>query len=214
LIFRCQIGEKFTGRSEVFAFEMDEAYDDVGYLNAGVVDVVLDTDLVAALVGVWTKETLEGIAENGVAEMADVRGFVGVDAGVLDQAEAGATDIGVLIGGDSAHGSSAIEADVEVSGSGDFYAGNALEIGKNSGEFGCELCCDDARSLAKALGQLEGDREGELAESDAGRLLNRELREGDVVLREKNGLNVGQERLLNCAIHAWSSPLGKSLGLS
>ena len=74
---------------EVFAFEMHEADDDIGDLHAGVVDVVLDADgLVAGLEAVRAEQAGEGVAEDGIAQVADVRGFVGVDAGVLDEAEA------------------------------------------------------------------------------------------------------------------------------
>ncbi len=60
--------------------------------------------------------------------MADVRGLVGIDAGVLDEAEAGAADVGMLVGGDAADGGGAVEADVEVAGSGDFNAGYTFEL--------------------------------------------------------------------------------------
>ena len=40
--------EEFAGGGEVFAFEVDEADDDVGDLDSGVVDVVLHADFVAA----------------------------------------------------------------------------------------------------------------------------------------------------------------------
>ena len=43
-----EFGEEFAGGGEGFAFEVDEADDDVGDLNAGVVDVVLHADFVAA----------------------------------------------------------------------------------------------------------------------------------------------------------------------
>ena len=72
---------------------MKQADDDVGYLHAGVVDVILHDGGIAGLVAVWTKETREAVAEDGVAKMADVRGLVGVDAGVLDEAQAGAADV-------------------------------------------------------------------------------------------------------------------------
>ena len=57
-------------------------------------------------------------------------GFVGIDAGVLDEAEAGAADVGVLVGGDAADGGGAVETDVEVACSGDFDAGDAFEFGE------------------------------------------------------------------------------------
>ena len=55
-----------------------------------------------------------------------MRGLVGVDAGVLDEAEAGAADVGVLVGGDVTDDGGAVEADVEVAGASDFYAGDAF----------------------------------------------------------------------------------------
>src|SRR5216683_2778417 len=202
-----ELGEEFASAIEGLAFEMDEADDDIGYLHAGVVDVVLDADLVAALVVVGAKEALEGVAEDGVTEVADMRGLVGVDAGVLDEAEAGAADLGVLVGRDAADGGGAIEADVEVARSGDLDAGYSLEFGERRGQLCCKLGRDGARGFAEALGQLEGNGEGKLAEGDAGRLLDGQLSKGDVVLREEDGLDAGQKRLLDCAIHASGSPL-------
>ena len=64
-----------------FAFEVQEADDHVGHLHAGVVDVVLHIDLLAG----GAQQAHEGVAQNGVAQMADVRGLVGIDAGVLHQ---------------------------------------------------------------------------------------------------------------------------------
>ena len=43
-----EFGEEFAGGGEIFAFEVDEADDDVGDLDSGVVDVVLDAYVVAA----------------------------------------------------------------------------------------------------------------------------------------------------------------------
>ncbi len=62
-------------------FKMHEAHDHVGHLHAGVVDVVLHVDFLTGS----AKETDEGVSENGIAKVADVRGLVGIDAGVLDQ---------------------------------------------------------------------------------------------------------------------------------
>ena len=63
------------------AFEMEEADDHVGDLDAGVVDVVLHVDFLAG----GAEQADECVAEDGVAQVADVRGLVGIDAGVLDQ---------------------------------------------------------------------------------------------------------------------------------
>jgi hypothetical protein len=120
-----EFGEKFTCAGEVFVFEVDEAYDYVCDLDAGVVDVVLYAYFITGLVRVGTEEALEGVAEDGIAEMADVGGFVGIDAGVFDEAEAGTADVGVLVGGDATDGDGAVETDVEIACSGDFDAGYA-----------------------------------------------------------------------------------------
>ena len=76
-----------------FLLQLDEADNDVGNLHAGVVDVVLDIDGVTG----GAQQAHEGIAEDGVAQMADVRGLVGIDAGVLDQNFA--ADIGCAFAG-------------------------------------------------------------------------------------------------------------------
>ena len=60
---------------------MEEADDYIGDLHTGVVDVVLDIDFLSG----GAEETDEGVAEDGVAQVADVGGLVGIDAGVLDQ---------------------------------------------------------------------------------------------------------------------------------
>ena len=172
-----KLGEEFAGGGERLAFEVDEADDDVGHLHAGVVDVVLNADADAGLVAIGTQETLEGVAEDCVAQVADMRGLVGINAGVLDEAEAGASDVGVLIGGDAPDGGGTVETDVQVTSSCDFNRGNAFEFGavrcQFGGEFRGQFSSDGAGGFAEALGQLEGDGKRELAESDAGRLLDR-----------------------------------------
>ena len=65
---------------EVLAFELAEADDDVGDLDAGVVDVVLNLDRRAR----EAEQPAERVAERGVAQVADVRGLVRVDGRVLD----------------------------------------------------------------------------------------------------------------------------------
>ena len=72
----------------------------------------------------------------------------------------------------------------------------------------CELPGDDARGLAEALGELEGDGGGELAEADVGRLLESDAGEVKAIGLLENGLEREDEILLDGAIHAWSSPRG------
>ena len=195
------LDEQLVDAGEREAEEMGEADDDVRDLDAGIVDVVLDADLPAGFVAVAAQEAGEGVAEDGVAEMADVRGFVGVDAGVLDETETGTAEIGVLVAGHALDDEGAVEPDVEVAGAGNLKGGDAGQVGELRGQGLLQLLSDDAGSLAEALGQLKGDGQGELAEDDGWRLLDGKLGEGEVVTCEQDGLEPGQQHLLKRAIH-------------
>src|ERR1700739_4891277 len=59
---------------------MQKAENYVRDLDAGVVDVVLNLDVPAGV----AEEGHESVAQHRVAQVADVRGFVRVDGGVLD----------------------------------------------------------------------------------------------------------------------------------
>ena len=61
-------------------FQVMEAHHHIGHLHAGIVDVILHFHAVPA----GTQHTHECIAQRGVAQMPDVRRFVGIDIGVLD----------------------------------------------------------------------------------------------------------------------------------
>ncbi len=61
---------------------MQKSHHHIGHLHAGVVDVVLHIHLLPG----GAQQAHERIAQNGVAQVADVRGLVGIDAGVLDEA--------------------------------------------------------------------------------------------------------------------------------
>jgi hypothetical protein len=63
-----------------FLFEKMKPGHHVGNLHAGVVDVVLHFHAIAR----GAQHADEGVAQHRVAQMADVRGFVGIDVGVLD----------------------------------------------------------------------------------------------------------------------------------
>ena len=60
--------------------------------------------------------------------MPDVGGLIGIDAGVLDEAKAGAADVGVLVGGDAAGGGGAVQADVEIACAGDLDGGDSAVL--------------------------------------------------------------------------------------
>ena len=75
-----RIVDPLLDRGRVFLEQMLERDDDVGDLDAGVVDVVLDLDLFTLV----AQATGQRVAEDGVAEVADVGGLVRVDVRVLD----------------------------------------------------------------------------------------------------------------------------------
>ena len=64
-----------------FLFQMDKAHHHIGNLHAGVVNVVLDLHALAA----ETQQPHEGVAKDGVPQVADVRGLVGIDTRMLDE---------------------------------------------------------------------------------------------------------------------------------
>src|SRR5205807_7187966 len=65
---------------ERHVLDMHEAHDDIRDLHARIIDVVLHLDAIAGSLENFD----EGVANNGVAHVADVRGLVGIDAGMLD----------------------------------------------------------------------------------------------------------------------------------
>jgi hypothetical protein len=66
--------------SEIGLGQEEETDHDIRHLYAGVIDVVLDFDLVSDV----PKTSDQNITENGVPQVSDVGGLVGVDIGVLN----------------------------------------------------------------------------------------------------------------------------------
>src|SRR5262249_36887298 len=113
-----RVGEQRAHVGGGRVFEMVEADHYVGDLYAGVIDVVLDFDAIAA----GAQHAHEGVAEHGVAQVPDVGGFVRVDVGVLDD------DLFTrALGGFGRAGEqrravrAAVEADVDVAVAGDLH---------------------------------------------------------------------------------------------
>jgi hypothetical protein len=142
------------GRSLVFQ-EM-EAHHHVGHLHAGVVDVVLHLDLRRGS----AQHADEGVAQRGVAQVADMRGLVGIDVGVLDDnLSAGGVAVGhdrpqlIRIG-------SAVEPDIDVAVAGHLQRCHP----RNRPDLGGQLGGDFLRRLAQLFGKLEGCRHRDFAE--------------------------------------------------
>ncbi len=72
-------------RGQLLFRQEEEADDDVGHLDTGVVDVVLHLGAVTEP----AQAAHQHVPQHGVAQMTDVCGLVGVDVGVLDDDLAG-----------------------------------------------------------------------------------------------------------------------------
>ncbi len=156
-----------------------EADDDIGNLNARVIDVILDVNRIAA----GAQQANESVAENGVAQVPDVRGLVRVDGAMLDE---DLFLLGVLRSVDvvlekGVDGLAALEAGVDVSGSSNFEAIEALD----GSDVGDDFFGDLAWSFSEFLRQFEGKRQGIFAEFDLGRLFDDDIRQLNLVLLEQ-----------------------------
>ena len=157
--------------------EFLEADDDVGDLNAHVVDVVLHFDRRAAK----PEHPHQRVAERGVAQVADVRGLVGIDGRVLDDRffqSAGRLRRGVRHACDDKCRTFEIEIQVPVRRRND-----ALNAGDGA-DRGREILGDRSRRLSQRARELKGDRDRQVAERPVGRRLDRKRR------------NLGQPELL------------------
>jgi hypothetical protein len=130
-----------------------EADHHVGNLHAGVVDVVLDVDFPAG----GAQQADEGIAEDRVAQMADVRGLVGIDAGVLDQNLSRGTCRRLLVGSQRRCHPGAIDSDVQIARGRDLHLGDAFD----RTNFGA----DDFGNLERSGAQRLGKRKERMAKS-------------------------------------------------
>src|ERR1017187_4496774 len=146
---------------------MEEADDDIGYLDAGVVDVVLHVDLLAGS----AEEADKGVAENGVAEMTDVRCLVGIDAGVLDQNMSTFRWTAAFCACDGLHTGGTVKAGVNITRARNIKRRKATE----RAEGGDDLLSDDFGGSAELAGELERDGGSQLAELQLGRDLYREV---------------------------------------
>jgi len=155
------------GRREVA--QVDEAHHNVGELHSRVVDVVLDLHRVAE----GAQGAHQGVAEDGVAQVADVRRLVGVDVGVLDDhfllIFAGVGDQGLF---QEPRGQAApVEVEIEVSGPLDPYL--AHQVHPREGV--PQGLGDRPRVLLQAPGQVEGGGKGQISQLPAGRRLGHRL---------------------------------------
>ena len=147
---------------------MQESDDHIGDLHAGVVDVVLHIHFSAG----ETQQADEGIAQDGIAQVADVRRLVGIDAGVLDQNFAARHfDFGLSIGGQSGGQGRTIDPGIDIARAGEFEFLEAFD----RTESGDDFLRDFARGLAELLGEFKSQGQRVLSEFDFGGLLDDDL---------------------------------------
>ena len=137
--------------------EIGEPDHHVGHLHPGVVDVVLDLDLVAE----GPQDARQHVSEDGVAQMPDVRRLVGIDVRVLDDPLARALFGRQQVGLEQlAQDGSAIEEGIEKAGTLNPDLPDALRQLESVGDFGG----DQARRLLQLARQGHRHRRREIAE--------------------------------------------------
>ncbi len=171
-----------------FLLDVREADHHVGHLHARVVDVVLNVDFPARK----TQQPDKCVAENGVAQVSDVRSFVGIDARVLDQNLAG-RNLGrrLLVGGEGSSHPSPVDPDVQIAGRRNLHFGDAFD--------GTDLGPDGFGNLQRRRAQWLGERKNR----------NREVPEFD--LRRLFHDHAGQGRAGIRALQTLQHALGKTM---
>ena len=153
-----RVSDEFADFRSGFVFQKVEADDDIGNLNAGIIDVILDFHLAAG----GAQHADERIAQHRVAEVADVRRFIGVDVRVFHDHFTG----GLRGRGDGQQQTlrvtGAVKADVDITAASEFYGGDAA--------YGADIIDqflgDFARRLLELLRQLKSHGQGQFAEAE------------------------------------------------
>ena len=137
-------------------------------MHAGIVDVILNIDFPAC----ETQQADERIAENGIAQVSNVRGLVWIDAGVLDQNFAG-RNLGLrsFIGGERGSKLFALDSCVDVASTCEFEPLKVI----NRPDAGDNLFRNLSGRLAQLLGQLKSKWQCIFAKLDPRRLLDDDL---------------------------------------
>src|SRR4029077_17822542 len=110
------------------------------------------------------QQPYERVAERGITQMPDVRGFVGIDVGVLDHALrlSGRNFVRAGMRGlreRCREKSRAVEIEIDVAPTGQLCARDS----RNCGQFRSDLLRNLSWRTAQSLGLLKGDRRGYFA---------------------------------------------------
>ena len=157
---------------QVLFFQIHEADHHVGDLDAGIVDIILDFHPLADR----PQQASKGVAQNGVAQVSDVGGLVGVDIGVLENDLSRAGKGGSFPGWlqQSPENVIPLQEAIEVSGACHLHFGHTRNIGQVLHDFGSDL----TRRPFELLGQLEAKGKGQIAQFDPGWLFRDHLGQG------------------------------------
>ncbi len=188
--------DQLRNLSRVHVLQALEPDHDVGHLHAGVVDIVLDLDVFAG----GAQHAHKRVAENGVAQMADMRGLVRVDIGVLDDHLSRAGSGVALEFERGAAVGAAVEAHVDVAVSGNLESANA----GNRTDLRNQLRGDGPRRLPQLFGKLKGHRHGQFAEVRLPRLFEQHRRIDAMPLPHVSGEPLGN-LLFKTMKQCWSS---------
>ena len=147
-----------------FLLDVSEADHDVGYLHSGVIDIVLHVDFPARA----AQKPDECVAENGIAEVTDVRGLVGIDARVLNQDfSARSLADGFRGGGESGSHPCPIDTYIQIAGGSCLHFCNAFD----GADIGTDSFCDFQWGGAKRFSERK-NRNREVSEFDLWRLFD------------------------------------------
>ena len=173
---------------------MSQADHNISDLDAGVVDVVLHVDPLPG----GAQQAHKGVAQDGVAQVTDVRSLVGVDAGVLDQGMKMALFFRGIVAGDQLRGCLAVKLAIDVAGAGN---GKRCETFQRH-QVGDQFPGDRAGRSLEPASQLKGDWQRVLAHLQIGRLLDGDVREFNLVFGLKYRAEALAKKSLLFAIHA------------
>ena len=144
---------------------MVKADHDIGNLHACIVDVILHFHVIAC----GSQHPDKGVAENGIAQMSDVRGLVGIDVGMLDDDLAGCGCVGTgLACGHHRSIGTAVEPDVDIAVAGHLEGRDAGDRGKVREQ----LAGDGLGRFFQASRQLKRNWQGHLTERGLLRLFD------------------------------------------
>jgi hypothetical protein len=158
-----------------FFLEMSETDNHICYLHPGVIDVVLDIDFPARI----AQEANKRVAQDGIAQVPNVRGLVGIDAGVLDENLAwGNLGRRPLVSRQSRRHLTTIHAGVDVPAPSHLQPFKTLWCSETA----YDLLGNFPGGLAQFPGEFEGQRKGVLTQFHPGWLFDDHAGELDLVL--------------------------------